>query len=188
MLYPCCWEHCSGTGLGRWDKQLRVCNALTKQSVDMDVVIRGMPPSPSLFTLPLYPLSSLSPFTLPLHFPPSPSLFTLPLHPPPSLSPFTLPLHSPPSLSPFTLSFTLSPAQQLCTASGWAVKDMDVTAGTAAELFRILATSCSTLPSKMADIVVQLGSQPVSALQPSQKAAILSFLTDELLESPSLVK
>lgn len=80
------------------------------------------------------------------------------------------------------------PPSQLCTASGWPVKDMDITAGTAAELFRILATGCLNLPSKMADIVAQLGSQPLSALQPSQKVAILSFLIDELLESPSLVK
>lgn len=68
------------------------------------------------------------------------------------------------------------------------MRDMDITAGTASELFRTLASCYSNLPSKMSNIVSQLGSQPISALQPSQKVAILSFLVDELLESPSLVK
>ena len=82
----------------------------------------------------------------------------------------------------------VSPSLQLCTASGWPLKDMDITAGTASELFRILTTNFSNLPSKMADIVSQLDTRPISVLPPSQKVAILSFLVDELLESPSLVK
>ena len=74
-------------------------------------------------------------------------------------------------------------------ATGENLSDVELTTFTASELFRVLTNMSDEEPSdKMKVIVSKLESESVSGLRPSDKAALLNYMVDTLLNSNSLIR
>ena len=74
-------------------------------------------------------------------------------------------------------------------ATGESLSDVELTAFTASELFRVLTNMSDEEPSEKIKVIVsKLESESVSGLRPSDKAALLNYMVDTLLSSNSLVR
>ena len=70
----------------------------------------------------------------------------------------------------------------------WSIKEVEITPATASEVFRLLMINNQNLPPEIDDIVQYLDHVSLNVMEPSKKTAILCFIIDELLSSPSLIR